>query len=74
METLSRKKLGYLHANGRREFISNALKLYCLEKNIKIGYAIPYMHEENGMAKRYWKILAIIKDILLIDSSFSFNF
>lgn len=74
METLSREKLGCLRADGRGEFISNALKLYCQERSIKIGYAALYMHEENGMAERFWKTLITLKDVLLIDSSLLVNF
>lgn len=31
------------------------------------------MHEENGMAKKYWRTLTIIKDVLFMDSSFPIN-
>lgn len=50
------------------------LKFYCQEKNIKIRYTILYMYKKNEMTKRYWKTLAIIKDILLMNNSFSINF
>ena len=32
------------------------------------------MHEENGLAKRGWRIIVIMKDSMLIDSGFSNNF
>ena len=31
------------------------------------------MHEENGIAERYWRTFAMIKDLLLIDSSLPVN-
>lgn len=74
MEILIGEKLGYLQANGGREFISNALKLYYKERSIKIRFTAPYIHEENGIAKRCWRILVIMKDALLIDSGLYVNF
>lgn len=50
------------------------LKLYCQKRSIKIRYAAPYIHEKNKMAKRCWRILAIIKNALLINSGFLVNF
>lgn len=32
------------------------------------------MHEKNVIVKSYWKILAIMKDALLIDNDFLVNF
>ena len=32
------------------------------------------MYKENEMTKRYWKTLAIIKNVLLIDNSLPINF
>lgn len=46
------EKLRYLQIDGGGEFISAALKSFCKERNITIGYAAPYMHEENGIAKQ----------------------
>lgn len=63
-----------MRASGREKFISNALKLYCQKRSIKIGNATPYIHEENRMSKRYWRILAIMKDILLINNGLLVNF
>lgn len=74
IETLLKEKLGCLQANGGREFISNTSKFYYQKRNIKIEYATLFMQKENGMAKRYWRILAKIKDILLINSSLLVNF
>ena len=45
-------KLDCLRTNGRGEFISAALQSFCEERGIKIGYAAPYMHEENGIAEQ----------------------
>ena len=55
-------------------FTSNALKLYCQERSIKIRYVVSYMYKENGMAERCWRTLAIMKDALLINSGFLVNF
>lgn len=73
-EFLSRKKLGCLWADNREEFISNALKFYCQKWRIKIGYIAPYMYKENKIAERFWKMLVIMKDVLLIDGDFTVNF
>lgn len=62
-----------MRADGGGEFISNALKLYCQKRGIKIGYAAPYIYKENGMAERCWKTLATMKDALLIDSGLPIN-
>lgn len=63
-----------MRVNRGKKFISNALKLYCQEKNIKIGYAAPYIDQKNEISEKCWRILAIIKDVLLINSRLSVNF
>lgn len=68
------EKLGYLQTDGRGEFIRAALKSFCEDRNITIGYVVPYMHKENGIAGRCWRTLAIMKDSLLIDSGLPVNF
>ena len=68
------EKLGYLQTDGGGKFISAALKSFCNEKGIIIGYAAPYMHKENGIIERCWKTLATMKDLLLIDSGLPVNF
>lgn len=54
--------------------MSIKLRDFCKEKGIQIRYAIPYLHEENGIAERGWKTLVIMKDALLIDSGLPINF
>ena len=44
-------RLDCLRTDGGGEFISIALQSFCQEQGIKIGYAAPYMHEENGIAE-----------------------
>lgn len=68
------EKLGCLRMDGGGEFISATLKSFCEDRNITIGYAAPYMHEENGIAERCWRTLATMKDSLLIDSGLSVSF
>lgn len=46
----------------------NALKLNYLERNTKIGYTTVFLYKRIEIAKRYSKILAIIKNILFINS------
>ena len=70
----SGNRLDCLRANGGGEFISAALQSFCQERGIKIGYAAPYMHEENGIAERCWRTLAQMKDSLLIDSGLPTQF
>ena len=45
-------KLNCLQTDGGGEFISTALQSFCKKRGIKINYAIPYMHKENGMAEQ----------------------
>ena len=61
-------KLDCLQTDGGGEFISATLQSFCKERGIKIGYAAPYIHEENKIAEQCWKILVQMKDSLLIDS------
>lgn len=68
------EKLGYLQAGSRKEFIITVLKTFCQKKNIKIGYTASYMYEENKIAKQYWRILATIKNLLLINSGLPIKF
>lgn len=44
-------KLDCMRTDGGAKFISTALQGFCHEKGIKIGYAAPYMHEENGIVE-----------------------
>ena len=67
-------RLDCLRADGGGEFISAALQSFCQERGIKIGYAAPYMHEENGIAERCWRTLAQMKDSFLIDSGLPTQF
>lgn len=67
-------KLDCLRSDDGGEFISAALQSFCQERGIKIGYAAPYMHDENGIAKRCWRALAQMKDSLLIDSGLPTRF
>lgn len=63
-----------LRGNGRGEFILIKLKAYGQQYSIAIKYTTPYLHKENGLAKKGQKILIIMKDSLLIDSNLSHNF
>ena len=73
-EEASREKLGCLQTNGGREFISTALKYFCKEKGIITGYTTPYMHKGNGIAEWYWRTLATMQDLILIDIGRPVNF
>lgn len=53
----SEEKFVCLQANNRKKFISNTLKLYCQERNIKIGYTALYIH------KKKWDGQEIMKNI-----------
>ena len=68
------EKIRCLKTDVRGEFISTAIKSFCKERSITIGYAAPYIHEENGIAEQCWRTLAIIKNLLLINSSLPVNF
>lgn len=45
-----------------------------IKKYITISYIILYIYKKNSIIKLYWKILAIIKNSLIIDNSLSINF
>lgn len=68
------KSMRVLHADGGGEFVSTKLKNIYEQKRIAIKYAVLYMHEKNGMAKRGWKIVMTMKDFLLVDSGLSLEF
>lgn len=58
-----------LQADDGREFISTKLKSFCKKRGIVIRYAALYIHKKNGLAKRRWKTIFTIKNLMLIDSS-----
>lgn len=51
-----------------------ALKNFCNERSIIIGYAAPYIHEKNKIAKQCWRTLATMKNLLLINSNLLVDF
>ena len=67
-------RLDCLRTDGGGEFISTAFQSFCQERGINIGYAVPYIHEENGIAERCWRTLTQMKDSLLIDSGLPTQF
>lgn len=50
------------------------MKLYCQKRNIKIGYVAPYIYKKNVMAEKCWRMLTIMKDVLLINSGIPVSF
>ena len=74
VEEVSGEKLQCLWTIGGAKFISTALNSFWNEKGINSSYTALYIHEENGIVERCWRILAIIKDLLLIDSGLLVNF
>lgn len=63
-----------LRTDRRREFIFAKLKKFCDRSEIKIKYAISYIHKKNGIRKRGWQTIVMIKDFLLINSSLPLEF
>lgn len=63
-----------LYINKKREFILTKLKIFCKKKNIIIKYVLLYIYNENDIINRKYKIIVIIKNILLIDSSLFIKF
>lgn len=63
-----------LRPNGERDFISIWLCEFCKKRGITIKYPALYVYEENGLAKRRWRTIIAMKDIMLIDSGFPNNF
>ena len=56
------------------DFISKKLKNICKKKDITIKYVTSYMHQENGFMKQGWKIIVIIKDLLLVNNGLPIEF
>lgn len=50
------------------EFILHKLQIFHKKRDISIKYAVPYIYEENRLAKREWRTIITIKDLMLIDS------
>ena len=44
------------------------------KKNINIGFVTPYVHKKKGIAECYYRILAIMKGSLLIETRLPVNF
>lgn len=63
-----------LYPDSEKEFISTMLKEFCNYYIIAIQYIALYLHKKNKLTKQGWKILAIIKDWLLINNGLSNNF
>lgn len=63
-----------LHADGGEEFISAKLKDFCEKKSITIKYVASYIHEENSIVERRWRIVVTKKDFLLINSELLLGF
>lgn len=52
VENESGCRMKTLRVDGRGEFISITLKIFCEKKGIALKYAAPYIHEENGLVER----------------------
>lgn len=57
-----------LRADNGGEFILHKLQAFYEKKDISIKYTTPYMYKKNGLAKRRWRIIVIMKDSILINS------
>lgn len=68
VEAQSDCSMKVFRANGGRKFISAKFKSFCEKRGIIIRYGVPYVHEENGLAERGWRIIATMQDSMLIDS------
>lgn len=62
------------YTNGRREFISIKLIIFCKKRGIIFKYAALYTNEENGFAERKWQTIVTMKDLLLLDSKLPLYF
>ena len=62
VEAESGCKMKALRADGGGKFISTKLMKFFEKQGIKIKYATPYLHEENGLAERGWRTLVTMKD------------
>ena len=51
-------KFNYLQIDDGEEFISTTLQTFCQKRKIKIGYTVPYIYKENGIAEQCWRIFA----------------
>lgn len=57
-----------LQVDGGGEFIPAKLRSFCKKQNIVIKYTAPYIYKENELAKQGWRIIVMIKNLMLIDS------
>ncbi len=74
VENESKCTLKTLRADGGCEFISIKLRVFCEKRRIALKYAASYMHEENGLAERGWRIIVTMKDSHLLDSGLPLDF
>ncbi len=74
VKTESRCSMKLLQADGRGEFIFKKLRSFCKKRGIAIRYVAPYVHEKNRLIEQGWRTIVIIKDLMLINSSFPNNF
>lgn len=74
IENESGKFLKMLRTNNREEFILAKLKDFYNQTRITIKYTEPYIHKENGLTKRGWRTIMIIKDSMLIDNHLLLEF
>lgn len=74
VENKSKCLLKTLCADGEGEFISIKLKDFCKIRGITLKYATLCMPKENGLAKRGWQMIIILKDSLLLDSGLPLEF
>lgn len=56
------------------KFILTKPKKFCKKKCITIKYIVPYILDENRLAKWKGKTVVTIKDILFTDNAFLFKF
>lgn len=63
-----------LRADGGGKFISIKLRVFCEKRGIALKYVAPCMHEENELAKRGWRTIVTMKDLLLLDSGLPLDF
>lgn len=69
METKSNRSMKVLQVDRGGEFIFAKLQTFYKRHSIAIKYIALYIYKKNGLAKRGWRTIVMIKDSILINSN-----
>ena len=70
----SENRQSNLCIDGEGEFVSCTLINYCDNHDISLKYSVSYTSEHNSVSERQWRIIQIMKDLMLLNSKLLNNF